>query len=61
MEKKCLRCNTEFISKFHTKKYCSKKCSLETSNEKYRNKDNSELLSRGMFCWSEYKDRTVIV
>jgi hypothetical protein len=61
MAKKCARCNAEFQTKYYTQKYCSRKCGLETSNEKYRNKEKSELIAKGMFCWSEYKDKTVIV
>lgn len=61
MTKRCARCNEEFQTNFHTKKYCSKKCSLETSNEKYRNKEKSDLTAKGFFCWSEYVGRTVIV
>jgi hypothetical protein len=61
MTKICARCSVEFTTEFHTKKYCSRKCSLETSNEKYKNKSVSELTARGMFCWSEYKDKTVII
>jgi len=61
MTKICARCKDEFQTNFHTKKYCSKKCSLETSNEKYRNKEKSDLTAKGIFCWSEYVGRTVIV
>jgi hypothetical protein len=61
MTKKCARCSEEFETNIHTKKYCSRKCGLEVSNEKYKNKGQSELLKRGFFCWSEYVGRTVIV
>jgi len=61
MTKNCVNCNAEFTTKFHTKKYCSRKCGLVISNEKYRTKGQSELLKRGFFCWSEYAGKTIIV
>lgn len=61
MKKTCLKCSLEYVSKYHTQKYCSRKCSLEISNEKYRSKSKHKENTSGFFCWSEYAGGTVIV
>jgi hypothetical protein len=61
MKGNCLRCNTAFDTKIHSRKFCSTKCRMAEHNEKYRNKFKDEKPGGVFFCWSEYRDKTVIV
>jgi hypothetical protein len=61
MKQNCIRCNTEFVTKTMSQKFCSSKCRMAISNEKYRNKFKPQKSDNKFFSWAEYGDRTVIV
>lgn len=61
MKGKCLKCNTEFDTKIKSRKFCSTKCRMAVSNEKYRSKFKPQKADGKFFSWAEYGDKTVIV
>lgn len=61
MKGKCSRCNTEFTTKIGARKFCSAKCRMAVSNERYRNKFKPQKSESKFFSWAEYADKTILV